>query len=94
MKLNMYRLPKSLNRIAVSAAALLTLAAVSSVAADYPTTVSSYHPVGYWRLNGTNAVPVGDIATNSGSLGAQAQGAYIDGVVRLLGFPAPAVIRQ
>ena len=88
MKLNMYRLPKSLNRIAVSAAALLTLAAVSSVAADYPATVSSYHPVGYWRLNGTNAVPVGDIATNSGSLGAQAQGAYIDGVVHpVTGIP-------
>jgi hypothetical protein len=73
--------------MAVSAAALLALTAVSSVAADYPTTVSSFNPVAYWQLNGTTPVPLPDVATNSGALGALAQGTYIQGVVH----PVPGI---
>ena len=56
------------NRLAFSLVAFLATTAVSSFASDYPTTVSSLNPVGYWRLNGAAAVPRGDVATNSGSL--------------------------
>src|ERR1035441_2063640 len=80
MQLNPFKI-KPGNRLAVSCAALVALAAVSSVAADYPTTVQSYHPVGYWQLNETVPVPVGDIATNLGSVGWLGHGDYVESVV-------------
>lgn len=87
MKTKMIRLDRFLSPMAVSAAALLTLTAMPSVGADYPTTVQSYHPVGYWRLNENTPVPVGDIATNSGSLAPAGIGRYIEGVVH----PVPGI---
>jgi hypothetical protein len=81
MKLNTTKLNRFPKRIAVSAAALLALTALSAVAADYPTTVQSYHPVGYWQLNETTPVPVGDIATNLGSVGWLGHGDYVESVV-------------
>ena len=88
MKRNRFKLNTLPNRMFVSAAALLGLSALWSVGADYPTTVSSYNPVGYWRLNETTPVPAPDIAANSGSLGALAQGTYIQGVIHpVAGIP-------
>src|SRR5882672_5083646 len=56
---------------ATAAAALLCTVAQ---AADYPTTVQSFNPVGYWRLSETAVVPPANILVNSGSLGAAANG--------------------
>jgi len=49
-------------------------------AADYPTTVQSFNPVGYWRLNETTPVPP-NTATNSGTLKAAANGDYQAGAL-------------
>ena len=38
----------------------------------------SLGPVAYYRLNETTPVPAADLATNSGSLGAAANGYYLD----------------
>lgn len=71
-----------MNRTAISVAAVMTLAAVSThAAADYASTVLSHNPVGYWRLNETTPVPLADVANNSGSLGAAARGSYVFGAV-------------
>lgn len=68
---------------------LLGLSAMMTVGADYQSTVLSQGPVGYYRLNET-VQPVsseGAYATNSGSLGASADGTYVSSPV--LGFPGP-----
>lgn len=53
------------------------LASVLVARADYPTTVLSQNPVGYWRLNETTpVVALSTIATNLGSLGAAQHAAY------------------
>jgi hypothetical protein len=58
--------------------ALLVLAAAALPAwADYPSTVLSQGPVGYWRLNETTQPPVTPLATNIGSVGANGDGTYI-----------------
>src|SRR5689334_17895819 len=81
MKSNKQKIHCFQNRVAVSVATLLTLTTVSSFGSDYPTTVSSFNPVGYWRLNETTPVPVGDVATNLGSVGWIGHGEYVEGVV-------------
>jgi hypothetical protein len=59
------------------ACAALTLA--QNVArADYQATVLSQGPVGYWRLNETNQPPPNANAVNIGSLGASADGTYVN----------------
>ena len=63
--------------VAVSAAVVFG-SGLPARAADYPTTVQSYHPVGYWRLNETTPLPV-DPATNAGTAGAAVNGAYRGG---------------
>ena len=63
------------------AATLLALCAGLTARADYSTTVMSLKPAGYWRLNETAAVPAPDWATNSGTAGFSAYGAYLSGVV-------------
>ncbi len=49
-----------------------------AVASDYPTTILSQNPIGYYRLNELTQPPanVGLYATNKGSLGAAADGTY------------------
>ena len=94
MKRNRFKLNIFPKRMAVSAAALLALTALSAVASDYPTTLSGYNPVGYWQLNETTPVPVGDIATNLGSVGWIGHGEYVEGVVHPVpGFPATVAAR-
>jgi hypothetical protein len=46
---------------------------------NYPTTVESINPVGYWRLSETTQPPFGGTAVNLGSLGSGADGTYIGG---------------
>jgi hypothetical protein len=61
----------------LAGAALLAATLASYAATDYPTTVLSQGPVGYWRLNETTpVVPVFDLATNRGSLGPAEDGYY------------------
>ena len=45
-----------------------------NLAADYPSTVMSHSPVGYWRLNETAPSPALNIVANSGSLGSAGDG--------------------
>jgi hypothetical protein len=59
-----------------AAAALLA----STAMADYSSTVLSYNPLGYWRLNETTA-PTADIATNIGTLGTAGNGYYTSGAI-------------
>jgi hypothetical protein len=47
-----------------------------SFAADYPTTVLSEQPVGYWRLNETTQPSAPKPAANAGSLGSAGDGQY------------------
>jgi hypothetical protein len=70
------------------AATLLALSAGLRASADYSSTVLSFKPVGYWRLSETTPVPVPDWATNSGSTGFSAYGAYQSGVVH----PSPGAL--
>src|SRR5437899_3028825 len=57
----------------LSAAALL-LACTSLLGSDYPTTVQSFSPLGYWRLNETGPSPALHSVANSGTLGAAGNG--------------------
>src|SRR5258708_3405684 len=62
-------------------AMLALVVATLPAKADYQGTVLSQGPVGYWRLNETVQPPVGPIfATNIGSVGAAANGTYINAV--------------
>lgn len=56
--------------------ALAALLASPLARADYPSTVLSQGPVGYWRLNETTQPLNSTTAGNSGSLGAGAVGTY------------------
>jgi hypothetical protein len=47
-----------------------------SARADYPGQVLANNPVAYWRLNENVTVPAGDVARNTGSLGAATDGYY------------------
>jgi len=62
--------------LAASVTGLLGLAAVVPARADYPSTVSSFNPILYYRLNETTPVPV-NAAINSGMLGSVANGVYV-----------------
>ena len=64
------QVPHSL--LVASATALLALAAVLPVQADYSNTVMSLNPVAYWQLNEQSPLPA--TVTNYGSLGAVANG--------------------
>ena len=75
----------TLNRTALAtlAGALLAGSSTFTALADYPTTVLSDAPVGYWRL-GELPITYGDpyVVTNSGSLAAAADGVFGGLVVR------------
>ncbi|MEO6035944.1 MAG: LamG-like jellyroll fold domain-containing protein, partial [Verrucomicrobiota bacterium] len=67
-------------------AVLLTLFAALTAQADYQSTVLSQNPAGYYRLSET-VQPQVAIATNTGSLGASANGSYIS--LPALNLPGP-----
>jgi len=60
----------------LAGAALVALIATPLARADYPATVLSQSPLGYWQLNGTTQPQALVQATNSGSLGNGANGTY------------------
>jgi hypothetical protein len=51
------------------AVSLAALAAGTTARADYSSTVLSFNPAAYWRLNETTTVPIADQAINGGSAG-------------------------
>jgi hypothetical protein len=61
------------------AAAVLAAFALRPARADYPSTVLSQNPVGYWRLSETVQPPTAQSANDAGSLGAPAIGQYLLG---------------
>lgn len=70
---------------AVKSAAIAILIAsfcAPGIAADYPATVLSQQPVGYWRLNEIAQPPLPRPAANSGSLGVTGNGQYQRGPKR------------
>lgn len=71
IKLNPFRTCR-----AVSATGLLALVIVLPARADYSSTVLSYNPAAYWRLNDSGTVPLADQAVNLGSVGAPVNGFY------------------
>ena len=60
----------------LAGAVLLAAGAAWTARADYPSTVISQGPVGYWQLNETTQPPSNVAAVNSGSLGATANGTF------------------
>jgi hypothetical protein len=68
------------NTLKLTGMAVLLSGAVPLLQADYASTINTYNPVAYWRLGETVSIPAGDIAANSGSLGASAA-AYHSGTV-------------
>ncbi len=70
----------------LGSALLVTLSAGLPAHADYQSTVLSQNPAGFWRLNET-VQPSTSSATNSGSLGTSADGAYIS--LPALNLPGP-----
>ena len=67
-----------------SAAVLVALSTGRIAAADYPTTIQSFNPVAYYRLNETAAVPAANFTVNSGSLGAAGNGYIVADVTNAL----------
>lgn len=59
------------------ACCVLSGVGLASAKADYPAQVLANDPAVYWRLNDNPTVPAGDIAVNSGSLGASLNGFYV-----------------
>src|SRR5436190_4356841 len=62
----------------VTALAALLSCTSSTVGADYPTTVLGLNPIAYYRLNETGPQVPADLATNLGTLGAAANGFYLN----------------
>src|SRR5512133_799018 len=70
------KLTRDTSGLRLSGAVLLAFLAMLPARADYPNTVTSQGPVGYWRLNETAQPPTGVSAVNQGTLGTSAVGAY------------------
>lgn len=60
----------------------VALLSTSAARADYASTVSSYNPLGYWRLNETVATPPLNTVTNLGLLGSGANGYVVNGAIK------------
>ena len=76
---------KILFRLGCAAAVMLTVA--GSARADYPSTVLTQGPSGYWRLNETSIPVFYSAAANSGSLGSTGNAKYIGSPTRGLSGP-------
>jgi hypothetical protein len=71
----------------LAGAVFLAAGAAWTARADYPGTVISQGPAGYWQLNETTQPPSNVAAVNSGSLGASANGTF--NAFPLRGLPGP-----
>src|SRR5579871_2281936 len=76
--------PKTTAKIAL---ALLACSAALTVKGDYPSTVISQGPVGYWRLGETTPPPAPMLATNIGSAAPNFNGSYVGDSARGLTGP-------
>ena len=56
---------------------ILLCGALSAMAADYPTTVNSFNPVGYWRFNEAASSPALNKITNASTMGSILDGAVV-----------------
>ena len=74
-------------RALVGGAMMLGLFTASPARADYQSGVLGQNPLGYWRLDETSQPPANNAAANSGSLGATANGAYMNSPTRALAGP-------
>jgi len=61
-------------RHALAGTTLGLAAVLSTSAADYPSTVLSYNPLAYWRLDETATAPPLNVISNSGTLGRTGDG--------------------
>jgi hypothetical protein len=61
-------------RLVLAGITLALAAMLQANGADYPTTVLSFNPLAYWRLDETAAAPPLNIISNSGSLGRAGDG--------------------
>ena len=68
--------PSQPSCLRIAGALLLAAAAALPARADYPSTVLSQSPVGYWRLNETTQPINATTTVNYGSLGVSAAGTY------------------
>jgi hypothetical protein len=73
------------------AGTVLLAATGASPATDYPDTIASQGPAGYWRLNDSGVVAPEPQAVNSGTLGAAANGQYIETIRGVAGIPGAGV---
>src|SRR5262245_6711926 len=67
----------STTRSRLAGALLLAFSTVHALASDYPTTVQSFNPLGYWRLDETATAPAVNKVSNLGSLGSTADGLVV-----------------
>src|SRR5262245_60397464 len=67
----------STTRSRLAGASLLALCSMHALASDYPTTVQSFSPLGYWRLDETASAPAVNKVANSGSLGSTGDGILV-----------------
>ena len=81
-------IPKSIARFA-GAALFAATAVLTARATDYPTTLLSHSPVGYWRFNDSVTSPPLAIVTNAGTLGSIATGYVVNNgsTTPILGSP-------
>ena len=70
-------IPKTIARFA-GAALFAAVAVLTARATDYPTTLLSHNPVGYWRLNDATTSPPLNVITNAGTLGSAATGFVVN----------------
>ncbi|MEJ0089804.1 MAG: LamG-like jellyroll fold domain-containing protein [Limisphaerales bacterium] len=75
------------NVVRLGSTLLLALSATLTARADYQSTVLSQNPSGFYRLDGTLSPQPNGGATNSGSLGAAANGTFV--ALPTLNAPGP-----
>ncbi|MDE3068891.1 MAG: hypothetical protein KGJ60_15265 [Verrucomicrobiota bacterium] len=85
------------NSLNIMVSALVGLMSASMARADYSNAVISLNPVAYWPLQESNAAPPLYLATNSGTLGTQANAYYNNALYKhgagynvMTLFPGPA----
>jgi hypothetical protein len=73
-------------------AAALVLACTSVLGSDYPTTVLSHSPLGYWRLDEAGPSPALHSVANSGSAGSAANGYVVNTVSLTVTNGMPGIV--
>lgn len=74
--------PQNLFSLSIATTALTFCLASSLARADYASTVSSFSPLAYWRLNETVATPPLNTVSNLGAIGGSAHGYAVNGPLK------------